>query len=77
MAYDIFRRKMVGGSVSRMGADMGADSMEVAQALRSPNITDAQAASALKKGTFRGGAKIGGIGLVAGLLLGRYVFPRR
>lgn len=73
MAYDIFRRRAVGGDVARMGAD----AMEVAQALRNPAISDAQAASAIKKGTLKGGIKIGAASLLGGLLLGRYVFPRR
>jgi hypothetical protein len=73
MAYDLFRRKMVGGDVSRMGAD----AMEVAQALRNNTITDAQAASALKKGIFKGSVKIGAASLLSGFLLGRYMFPKR
>lgn len=73
MAYDIFRGKQVGRDVSRMGAD----ATEVAEALRSPNITTAQAAKALKKGTMKGGIKIGVASGLAGLLLGRYMFPKR
>jgi hypothetical protein len=81
MAYDIIRRKMTqtnlsiddGSSVSGMGAD----AMEVAQALRNPAVTDAQAAAAIKKGTFKGGLKIGAASAAVGVLVGYFIRGRR
>lgn len=83
MAYDIIRRKKThrnfsltlgeGSSVSGMGAD----AMDLAQALRSPTVTDAQAAAAIKKGTWRGGLKIGALAGISGLFVGYFLRGRR
>lgn len=84
MAYDIIRRKMTKknlavdiGSSSASVSGMGVDAMDLAKAIRNPAVSDTQAANAIKKGTWKGGLKIGALAGVSGLLVGYFIRGRR
>lgn len=83
MAYDIIRRKMtnknlavdIGGASNT--SVMGVDAMDLAKAIRNPAVSDDQAARAIKKGTWKGGLKIGAAAGLGGLVLGYFIRGRR
>jgi hypothetical protein len=70
MPYDIIRRRQTGGP-----STMGADATDVVRAIKS--MPEAEAVTAVKKGTRKTVIKASLLSAVIGFFAGRYLFPRR